>query len=68
MAGVIDDFEDSLNQILRAAHLPVSVMIIKIGSSQEENDSKNLRVLSEKSFAACERAFIEVFNYEIYKK
>jgi hypothetical protein len=33
MAGVIDDFEDSLNQILRAAHLPVSVKIIKIGAS-----------------------------------
>lgn len=39
MAGVIDDFQDSLNEILRAAHLPVSVIIIKIGSSQEENDS-----------------------------
>lgn len=33
MAGVIDDFEDALNQILRAAHLPVSVKIIKIGAS-----------------------------------
>lgn len=33
MAGVIDDFEDSLNQILRAAHLPVSVMVIKIGTN-----------------------------------
>lgn len=33
MAGVIDDFEESLNQILRAAHLPVSVMVIKIGTN-----------------------------------
>jgi hypothetical protein len=33
MAGCIDDFEDSLNQILRAAHLPVSVMILKIGAN-----------------------------------
>ncbi len=55
MAGCIDDFENALNQILRAAHLPVSVKIIKIGSSQEENDSNNLRILSEKSFAECER-------------
>lgn len=68
MAGCIDDFENSLNQILRAAHLPVSVMIVKIGASQEENDSKKLRVLSEKSFAECERAYIEVCTYEGYKK
>jgi hypothetical protein len=68
MAGVIDDFEDALNQILRAAHLPVSVKIIKIGASQEENDSKNLQTLSEKSFAECERNYIDVLSYEIYKK
>ena len=68
MAGVIDDFEDALNQILRAAHLPVSVKIIKIGASQEENDSKNLRTLSEKSFAECERSYIDVLSYEVYKK
>ena len=68
MAGVIDDFEDALNQILRAAHLPVSVKIIKIGASQEENDSKNLRTLSEKSFAECERNYIDLLSYEMYKK
>jgi hypothetical protein len=43
-------------------------MIIKIGASQEENDSNKLRVLSEKSFAECERAYIEVCSYEDYKK
>jgi len=48
--------------------LPVSVMIIKIGSSQEENDSNNLRILSEKSFAECERAFIDIFSFDMYKK
>lgn len=31
MAGVIDDFEESLNEILRAAHLPVSIIMLKIG-------------------------------------
>lgn len=39
MAGVIDDLQDSLNEILRAAHLPVSVIIVKVGHLQEENDS-----------------------------
>jgi hypothetical protein len=32
MAGVIDDFQDALNEILRAANLPVSVIVIKIGA------------------------------------
>jgi len=31
MAGVIDDFQDALNEIMRAAHLPVSVVVVKIG-------------------------------------
>ena len=68
MAGVIDDFQAALNQILRAAHLPVSVTIIKVGASQEENDSNNLKMLSEKAFAECERDFIDVLNCERYKK
>lgn len=68
MAGVIDDFEDALNQILRAAHLPVSVKIVKVGTSQEENDSQNLHTLSEKSFGECERTYIDVLSYDVYKK
>jgi len=31
MAGVIDDFQDALNELLRAANLPVSVIVIKVG-------------------------------------
>lgn len=31
MAGVIDDLETSINEILRAANLPVSVIVIKVG-------------------------------------
>jgi hypothetical protein len=42
MAGVIDDFQEALNELLRAANLPVSVLVIKIGGMQEENDSVNL--------------------------
>lgn len=42
MAGVIDDLEDSINEILRAKDLPISVIIVKIGAttSDSENDSK----------------------------
>jgi hypothetical protein len=67
MAGVIDDFEATLNKILEAAHLPVSVIFIKVGASQEDNDSSALRKLSEQAFKECERNFIDVLVYEKYK-
>ena len=52
MAGIIDDLEDSVNEILRAAELPISVVIIKIGkTSGSENDSA---VLIEKTASTFE--------------
>ena len=33
MAGMIDDFKDALNEILRAANLPISVIVIKMGTN-----------------------------------
>jgi hypothetical protein len=33
MAGVIDDFQDALNEIMRAVNLPVSVVIVKVGGN-----------------------------------
>jgi hypothetical protein len=32
MAGVIDDLQESLNEILRARDIPISVVIIKVGT------------------------------------
>jgi hypothetical protein len=32
MAGVIDDLEESVNQILRAKDIPISIVIVKIGN------------------------------------
>jgi len=40
MAGMIDDFQDTLNEMLKAANLPVSIIVIKLGKSSEENDSE----------------------------
>jgi hypothetical protein len=51
MAGVIDDFEDALNEILRAANLPVSIIIVKIGALEHnENDSTKLMEESSEVF------------------
>lgn len=41
MAGVIDDLEDSVNEVLRARDIPISVVIIKVGTN-EETDSETL--------------------------
>jgi hypothetical protein len=38
MAGVIDDLEEAVNEVLRAKDIPVSIVIVKIGK-QEESDS-----------------------------
>lgn len=64
MAGVIDDFEESLNELLRAVNLPLSVLIVKIGGNQEEHDSNNLMTLSKHAFDKCERQFVKVLDYE----
>jgi len=39
MVGVIDDFKDALNELLRVANLPISVIVIKMGKNSEDNDS-----------------------------
>jgi len=69
MAGVIDDFQEALNEIMRAANLPVSVVVVKIGGMQEENDSSSLMSLSSDAFAHCDRQFVRVMDFEeTYKK
>ena len=31
MAGVIDDLQDAVNEVLRAKDIPISIVIVKIG-------------------------------------
>lgn len=67
MAGVIDDQKEALKEIMRAANLPVSVIIVKIGKVSEENDSTILLTNSLKVFNQCERKFIDIINYDHFK-
>lgn len=56
MAGLIDDIDNSVNEILRAADLPISVVVIKIGGvSDDENDFSTLIDRTMSSFESCER-------------
>ena len=51
MAGLIDDIDASVNEILRAADLPISVQIVKIGGvSESENDFGTLINRTRESF------------------
>lgn len=66
MAGVIDDIDDSFSQVLNAANLPVSIIVLKIGTL--DNDTDSLKKLSSDAFKDCERTFIEVLSFENYKE
>jgi len=67
MAGMIDDFKDALNELLRAANLPVSVIVVKMGKNTEENDSQKFIQKSEQAFKDSERVFLDLIDFDNYK-
>ena len=67
MAGMIDDFKEALDEMLRAANLPISIIIIKMGKVSEENDSEKFIKQSRNAFQTCERVFLDLFDFENYK-
>ena len=68
MVGVIDDFKDALNELLRAANLPISVIVVKMGKNYEDNDSAKFIKQSQGAFEESERIFLDLYNFENYKK
>lgn len=67
MAGMIDDFQDTLNEMLKAANLPVSIIVIKLGKSSEENDSEKFMKKAFPAFKQSERVFVDLLDFEKYK-
>ena len=47
---MIDDFKDALNEMLRAANLPISFIVIKMGKNSDENDSEKFIKQSMKAY------------------
>lgn len=37
MAGMIDDLEDTLQEIIRAKDIPISIVIVKVGAQDEQD-------------------------------
>ena len=53
--------------MLRAANLPVSILVIKVGKNSEENDSEQFIKKSMAAFESSERIFIDLLDFENYK-
>lgn len=68
--GVVDDLEASLEAVSRAAELPLSVLIVKVGNVQLEdvNDPAEMLKKSEDLFEESERRYIDLVSYEDFKK
>jgi hypothetical protein len=67
-AGIVDDVEDSVNEILRAADLPISVVIIKVGDgANADQESAKAFEKSKHVFDKCERVFIQEIEFCKYK-
>ena len=64
---MIDDFQDSLNEMLKAASLPVSVIVIKVGNTQPENDSEKFIKNAFPAFLSAERVYIDLLDFDKYK-
>lgn len=68
-AGCVDDYEESLKEVQRASGLPLSIMLLKVGNVQlqEDNDPGEFIGHCSELFEKCERKFIEQVVYEPYK-
>ena len=64
MAGMVDDFQDALNEMLRAAKLPVSIIVIKLGKDSDENDSEKFIKKAIPAFKSSERIFVYLLDFE----
>ena len=67
MAGVVDDFMDALNQMLRAAKLPVSIYVVKMGNNPD-NDSEKFASKALPAIRESERNFVDLLEFEHYKE
>jgi len=53
--------------MLRAADLPISIVVIKLGKNTDDNDSRQFIQKCVTSFQDSERVYIDLFDFEDYK-
>lgn len=68
--GVIDDYEDTLKIFKGVNDLPLTVIMVRVRNMQTE-DTNDPAILTDElaqNFAACERKYLEIIDFEQYKK
>jgi len=66
MAGVVDDIQCALNEILRARDLPMSVNIIKMGENTGENDSAKLIKKASAIIDNADESYVGFYDFNHY--
>ena len=68
--GVIDDFQETLQGLKEINDLPLTVIMVKVRNMQTEDTNDPAILIKEcaQSFAACERKYLEIIDFEPYKK
>lgn len=67
--GVIDDFQNTLEMLKEISDLPLTVIMIRVRNMQMEDTNDPAILIDEcsKSFAACERKYLDIIDFEPYK-
>lgn len=68
--GVIDDFQQTLEVLKDISDLPLTVIMVRVRNMQMEDTNDPAILIKEcaNSFAACEREYLDIIDYEVYKK
>ena len=53
--------------MLKAANLPVSIIVINISKDTQENDSEKFIKKAFPAFKKCERVYVDLLDFESYK-
>lgn len=68
--GVIDDFQETLEVLKEISDLPLSVTMVRVRNMQMEDTNDPALLIKEcaMSFAACERQYLDIIDFEDFKK
>ena len=53
--------------MLKAANLPISIIIIQIGKNTQENDSEKFINEAVPAFEKSERVYVDLLDFDSYK-
>jgi len=68
--GVIDDFEQTMKAFKEISDLPLTVIMVRVRNVQLDDTNDPAIMIDEcaQSFAACERKYLDIIDFENYKQ